>query len=109
MSGRTYYRAVMPPEAWNHGREPRERRRRRRAVDDLIAGLDRYLAKRTTEDPLLVRGPNGELVRSECTDRVKLIQWVTWAARLSDPYVRHGFGPAPDGSEWRIHSRWELT
>jgi len=39
VSGRTYYRAVMPPEAWNHGREPRERRRRRRAVDDLIAGL----------------------------------------------------------------------
>ena len=73
-----------------------------------IAGLDRYLAKRTTEDPLLVRGPNGELVRSEYTDRVKLTQWVIWAARLSDPYVRHGFGLAPDGSEWRIHSRWEL-
>jgi hypothetical protein len=91
VSGRTYYRAVMPPEAWNHGREPRKRRRRRRAVDDLIAGLDRYPRKAPST-------PTG----------VKLTQWVTWAARLSDPYVRHGFGPAPDGSEWRIHSRWEL-
>ena len=95
MSGRTYYRAVMPPEAWNNGREPRERRRRRRAVDDLIAGLDRYLAKRTTEDPLLFRGPNGELVRSEYTDRVKLTQWVTWAARLSDPNPATGSARHP--------------
>jgi hypothetical protein len=108
VSGRTYYRAVMPREAWNSGREPRERRRRRRAVDDLIAGLDRYLAKRTIEDPLLFRAANGEPVRLEHTDRVMLTQWVTWAARLCDPYVRYGFGPAPDGSEWRIHSRWEL-
>jgi hypothetical protein len=50
MSGRAYHRAVMPPEAWNDGREPRARRRRRRAVDDLIAGLNRYIAKRASED-----------------------------------------------------------
>ena len=55
MSGRTYYRAVIPREAWNNGREPREPRRRRRAVDDLIAGLDRYLATRMIGDPLLLR------------------------------------------------------
>lgn len=98
----------MPPEAWNDGREPRGRRRRRRAVDDLIAGLNRYLAKRASEDPLRFRGPDGELVRSDYSDRVMLTQWVTWAARLSDPHVRYGFGPAPDGSEWRITSRREL-
>jgi hypothetical protein len=98
----------MAREAWKNGRAPHERRRRRRAVDDLIAGLGRYLAKRTIADPLLFGAANGWPVRSAYTDRVMLNQWVTWAAGLSDPYVRYGLGPAPDGSEWRIHSRWEL-
>jgi hypothetical protein len=113
MSQRTYYRAVMPQAAWKNGREPRERRRRRRAVDDLIDGLGRYLATQRdgvflTPDPLLFHTPDREPIRSDYTDRMKLAQWVSWAARLADPCVRCRLGPAPDGSEWSISSRCEL-
>lgn len=104
---RNRYRAVMPPEAWKHAHQPRERARRRAAVDDLLEGLDRYL-RRKGVDPLLAAIGDGELVRSDYTDKAKLSQWVTWAARIVDPYVRFGLGPAPDGSEWRIVTRWEL-
>jgi hypothetical protein len=103
----------MPREAWKNGREPRERRQRGRAVDDLIDGVGRYLGPQRqgaflAPNPLLVADSDGELIRSEYTNRMQLMHWVMWAARLADPYVRYGFGPAPDGSEWSISSRGEL-
>jgi hypothetical protein len=79
------YRAVMPPEAWKNGREPRERRRKRDALDDLIAGLRGYLERR----------PPDEVT----------VEWVTWAAMLGA--VKASVGPAPDMSEWWITTRVE--
>ena len=103
----TLYRAAMPPEAWKNGIEPRERRTRRTAVDDLIGGLDRYLGDVAHALELLDRDDDETVRGSRYLHAVRLRHWATWAARLSDPYVRHGFGPAPDGSEWRIDRRIE--
>jgi hypothetical protein len=78
------YRAIMPREAWKHGREPRERRRKRDALDDLVGGLEleRHEPNRST------------------------IQWVVWAVQVG--IAGNWSGPAPDDTEWRVVARIEV-
>ena len=88
------YTAIMPPKAWLRGRHPREHARKHRARTDLIDGLDRYIRARS-----FVHVRPG----SEATHEGAIAQWIAWAARLGEP----GHAIAPDGSEWRINTRWE--
>lgn len=80
MRERRRYVAVMPESAWPHGRPPRERTSRKRAVEDLAAGLGRYLAK-------LAAGP----------------EWAVWAATVVYPHLPTP--NAPDGTRWGITTR----
>jgi hypothetical protein len=75
-------RADMPHAAWPRGREPRLRRRKRDAYQDLAAGLARHLAR----EPLL--GSTAE--------------WTEWALRTG---AGCGFRPAPDGTRWSVTTR----
>ena len=100
MSDRTRYRyrytAVMPPQAWKRGRPPCEKPRKRTARGDLLDGLDRYIRARG-----LARVEPGW----EAVHETVVAQWIVWAARLGADEHQ----PAPDGTEWRITTRWEAT
>ena len=100
MSDRTRYRyrytAVMPEAAWVRGRAPRERARKRQARRDLIAGLDRYTRARS-----FLQVPES----TEATHEGAIALWIVWAARLGADEHQ----PAPDGTAWRITTRWEAT
>jgi hypothetical protein len=76
---RRRYSAVMPPSAWPHGRAPRQRTRRRQALNDLAAGVERWVRVET------VSGSRGD--------------WAAWALRLAAGIASD---PAPDGSRWSI-------
>lgn len=89
--GVNFHRPVAPSSAWPGGREPREGRTRRKAVEQLLAALDRHLASHL---PAVI-------------ERRLLREWVTFAARLSD--TRVGVRVAPDGTEWGIRTRWDLV
>ena len=89
------YTAVMPPSAYKRGRPPCERVRKRQARTDLIDGLDRYIRARS-----FISLPAG----AEATHEGAISLWIVWAARLGET----GHATAPDGTEWRINTRWEL-
>jgi hypothetical protein len=76
---RRRYSAVMPPGAWPNGQPPRQRIRRRQALADLAAGVERWLRKET------VTGSRGE--------------WAAWALRLA---AGVSSDRAPDGSDWSV-------
>ena len=78
---RRRYRPEMPETAWQRGRRPRQRTRRRQAMLDLADGLERYLSR-----------PG---IRGERTE------WTTWALRLG---AGSPVGPAPDGSLWYVQT-----
>ena len=81
---RRRYSAAMPPSAWPHGRAPRQRVRRREALNDLAAGVERWVRDET------VRGTRGD--------------WAAWALRLA---AGVGSDPAPDGSQWGVTTHIE--
>jgi hypothetical protein len=81
---RRRYSAVMPPSAWPHGRAPRRRVRRRDALNDLAAGVERWVRDET------VSGTRGE--------------WAAWALRLAAGVASD---PAPDGSQWSVTTHIE--
>jgi len=84
-----HYRAKTPPTAWQRGREPKLRRRKRDAYEDLAAGLARHLAS---------HGGQLDLFAATATTA----EWAQWALRL-------GAGcpgkPAPDGTTWGVTTR----
>ncbi|MGA2927685.1 MAG: hypothetical protein ABSG43_17145 [Solirubrobacteraceae bacterium] len=88
------YRAVIPPQAHKHGRPPRERDCKHRARTDLIDGFDRYIRARSFVEVNPGAG---------ATHEGAIALWIVWASRLGEP----GNTTAPDGSEWRIDTRWE--
>jgi len=83
------YRASMPESAWQRSREPRLRRRKRDAYDDLAAGLARHLASH-----------GGQLDLFAATGTTA--EWTAWALRLG---AGSPSGPAPDGSTWGVTTR----
>lgn len=81
---RRRYSAVMPPSAWQRERAPRQRARRRDALNDLAAGVERWVRDET------VSGTRGE--------------WAAWALRLAAGIASN---PAPDGSNWSVTTHIE--
>lgn len=83
------YRAKMPEAAWPRGREPRLRRRKRDAYEDLAAGLARHLASHDDQlDLFAASGSTGE--------------WAQWALQLGAGSPGR---PAPDGTAWGVTTR----
>jgi len=83
------YRAKMPPSAWHRGREPRLRRRKRDAYEDLAAGLARHLANHGGQlDLFAAAGSTAE--------------WAQWALKLGAGCPGR---PAPDDTAWGVTTR----
>jgi hypothetical protein len=83
------YRAKIPEAARPRGHEPRLRRRKRDAYEDLAAGVARHLASH-----------DGQLGLFTATGNTA--DWAQWALQL-------GAGcpgkPAPDGTAWGVTTR----
>jgi hypothetical protein len=83
------YRAKMPEAAWPRGREPRLRRRKRDAYEDLAAGLARHLASHGAQlDLFAATGSAAE--------------WAQWALQLGAGCPGRA---APDGTAWGVTTR----
>ena len=85
---RSRYRAEIPQASWPHGREPRWRPTRKRALEDLAAALAVYLDKQRRADPV-----------------IDVVAWSAWALRIGSSQL--GSSTAPDGSVWLIRRRVE--